>query len=68
MPSIIVCPYVLYCFFDLVRFAAGGDHEFLEAFRRIFIPIALEWKPEFIIISCGLDAAKGDPLGGFNVR
>jgi hypothetical protein len=37
------------------------------AFRQVILPIALEYKPELVIISAGFDAAMGDPLGGCNV-
>lgn len=46
-----------------------GDAEYLAAFRRIILPVAREFQPEMILVSCGFDAAPGHPasLGGYNV-
>ncbi|KAM3180483.1 hypothetical protein ACTXT7_016200 [Hymenolepis weldensis] len=46
-----------------------GDAEYLAAFRYIVLPVAREFKPEMILVSCGFDAAPGHPanLGGYNV-
>lgn len=44
-----------------------GDAEYLAAFYSVIMPIAIAFDPEFVIISAGFDAAKGDPLGGCNV-
>jgi acetoin utilization deacetylase AcuC-like enzyme len=44
-----------------------GDEGYLMAFRDILKPIALEFKPDAIIISAGQDAHKDDPLGGMRV-
>lgn len=30
-------------------------------------PILLEFDPEFILVSCGFDAARNDPLGGMTL-
>lgn len=30
-------------------------------------PVVKEFYPEFIVISAGLDALKGDPIGEFNI-
>jgi len=40
-----------------------GDEEYIYAFNTIVFPILKEYNPELIIVSCGFDAAKGDPLG-----
>ncbi|XP_043716408.1 histone deacetylase 15 isoform X2 [Telopea speciosissima] len=40
-----------------------GDNDYLFAFQHIVLPIALEFSPDFTIISAGFDAARGDPLG-----
>lgn len=40
-----------------------GDPEYLHAFREVVLPILREYQPELILISCGFDAARGDPLG-----
>lgn len=46
-----------------------GDAEYLAAFRHIVLPVAREFKPDMILVSCGFDAAPGHPvnLGGYNV-
>ncbi|MBW1862413.1 MAG: histone deacetylase [Deltaproteobacteria bacterium] len=44
-----------------------GDGEFIGTFEEILKPIALEFKPEIILVSTGFDIYMGDPLGGMNV-
>jgi len=46
-----------------------GDAEYLAAFRTVVLPVIQEWKPEFVLCSCGFDAAEGHPpqLGGYNL-
>ncbi|CAG0915800.1 unnamed protein product [Notodromas monacha] len=46
-----------------------GDAEYLAAFRTVVIPIAQDFHPDMILVSCGFDAARGHPaqLGGYNV-
>jgi len=44
-----------------------GDAEYLNLFQRVLKPIALEYKPELILVSAGFDIYIGDPLGGMNV-
>jgi acetoin utilization deacetylase AcuC-like enzyme len=49
-------------------FPAGfGDAEYLEVYSRILRPIALEYKPELVIVSAGFDPYIKDPLGGMEV-
>ncbi|OIT05326.1 PREDICTED: histone deacetylase 15 [Nicotiana attenuata] len=40
-----------------------GDKDYIFAFEQVVLPIALEFNPDFTIISAGFDAARGDPLG-----
>ncbi|XP_059303353.1 histone deacetylase 15 isoform X2 [Lycium ferocissimum] len=40
-----------------------GDKDYIFAFEQVVLPIALDFNPDFIIISAGFDAARGDPLG-----
>ncbi|XP_066499799.1 histone deacetylase 6 [Hoplias malabaricus] len=47
--------------------AKMGDPEYLAAFHNIVMPIAREFAPELVLVSAGFDAARGDPLGGFQV-
>ncbi|XP_075978419.1 histone deacetylase 4 isoform X6 [Anticarsia gemmatalis] len=46
-----------------------ADAEYLAAFRSVIMPIAKEYDPEIVLVSCGFDAAAGHPapLGGYNV-
>jgi len=41
-----------------------GDEEFLWIFQKVLLPVADQFKPEFILVSAGFDIAAGDPLGG----
>ncbi|KIY67734.1 Arginase/deacetylase [Cylindrobasidium torrendii FP15055 ss-10] len=43
------------------------DYDYIYAFRKIVMPIAVEFDPELVIISSGFDAAEGDPLGECHV-
>jgi len=40
-----------------------GDAEYIYAFQKVVMPIAMEFAPELVIISAGFDAAAGDELG-----
>ncbi|XP_047030407.1 histone deacetylase 4 isoform X4 [Helicoverpa zea] len=46
-----------------------ADAEYLAAFRTVVMPIAKEYSPEIVLVSCGFDAAAGHPapLGGYSV-
>ncbi len=39
-----------------------GDAEYLAAFHQIIMPVAYEYNPELVLISCGFDSGEGDPL------
>ena len=43
------------------------DTFYLSTFNNILKPYALQFNPDLIIVSCGFDAAKGDPLGECHV-
>ncbi|XP_062855523.1 histone deacetylase 6 [Trichomycterus rosablanca] len=47
--------------------AKMGDPEYLAAFHHVVMPIAREFAPELVLVSAGFDAARGDPLGRYNV-
>ncbi len=47
--------------------AGLGDAEYLLVFREILQPIALEYRPELILISAGFDPHRDDPLGGMRL-
>lgn len=44
-----------------------GDKEYIKAFAEKLKPKALEFNPDFVIISAGFDAHKDDPLGGMKL-
>jgi len=43
------------------------DSDFCEVYRRILKPIAMEFKPQLIIVSAGFDCHYDDPIGGMKV-
>ncbi|KAG5353769.1 hypothetical protein C0989_002552 [Termitomyces sp. Mn162] len=43
------------------------DADYIYAFQKIVMPIAMEFAPELVIISAGFDAAEGDDLGECHV-
>ena len=47
--------------------ATFGDNEYLRTFDQLLIPIARQFKPEFILISAGFDCHYRDPLGGMRI-
>jgi len=51
-----------------IPFPGGfGDAEYLEAFRTVIEPIAVQYAPQFVLISAGFDPHARDPLGGMAV-
>ena len=44
-----------------------GDTEYLAVYERILKPVALEYKPELVLVSAGFDPYIKDPLGGMEV-
>ncbi len=44
-----------------------GDEEYIYIFEKILKPIALQYKPEIILVSAGFDFCANDPLGGMEV-
>jgi acetoin utilization deacetylase AcuC-like enzyme len=45
----------------------GGDVEYETLFETILRPIALQYKPQLILVSAGFDIHYNDPLGGMEV-
>jgi len=41
-----------------------GDAEYLKIFQKILKPVALEFKPDIVMLSAGFDIYFKDPLGG----
>ncbi|CAB9520606.1 Histone deacetylase HDA1 [Seminavis robusta] len=48
-----------------IAFGEGGmgDAEYASAFSQVVLPLIYNWKPDLILVACGLDAVKGDLLG-----
>jgi acetoin utilization deacetylase AcuC-like enzyme len=44
-----------------------GDAEYVGIYQKILKPIALEFRPDLVLVSAGFDIYFGDPLGGMNV-
>jgi len=44
-----------------------GDYEYIGVLTRLFAPIAREFDPDFILVSCGFDAHEADPLGSMEI-
>ncbi len=44
-----------------------GDNEYVKIFRTILLPVALEFKPDIVLLSAGFDIYFRDPLGGMKV-
>ena len=44
-----------------------GNTEYAAAFYEFVLPLIADYKPDLLLISCGLDAARGDLLGGCDV-
>jgi len=45
----------------------SGDAEYLRVFRNELLPAALDFKPQFVLISAGFDAHRDDPLSATRV-
>jgi acetoin utilization deacetylase AcuC-like enzyme len=43
--------------------AGMQDGDYMAAFHHILMPVAYEFCPDLVLVSCGFDAAMGDPLG-----
>ncbi len=40
-----------------------GDHIYLKAWKEIVTPISLQYRPQFVLVSAGLDCHYADPVG-----
>jgi acetoin utilization deacetylase AcuC-like enzyme len=47
--------------------AGCGDDEYVAAFADVVVPIAAQFRPEFILVSAGFDAHRRDPLAAMTV-
>jgi acetoin utilization deacetylase AcuC-like enzyme len=51
-----------------VALAAGsGRAAYLTALDRVVVPALERFRPDFILVACGLDASMNDPLGRMNL-
>ncbi len=44
-----------------------GDADYGAVFHEVFLPRALRYRPDLILVSAGFDPHRADPLGGMNV-
>lgn len=47
--------------------AGCGDIEYTGALRRILVPVALRFRPQILLVSCGFDAHRADPLASMEL-
>jgi acetoin utilization deacetylase AcuC-like enzyme len=47
--------------------AGCGDREYIGAFQRLLVPVARAFRPEILLVSCGFDAHRADPLAAMEV-
>lgn len=52
---------------NLPLYPGAGDYEYIKTFREILLPIAREFRPEFILVSAGFDIHFNDLLGSMRV-
>jgi len=44
-----------------------GDDDYAAVFEGLFLPIAEQFAPDFVVVSAGFDPHRADPLGGMRV-
>ncbi|MDH3520819.1 MAG: histone deacetylase [Myxococcales bacterium] len=47
--------------------AGCADTEYIGVLEHVLVPVARAFRPEMLIVSCGFDAHRDDPLGGMCV-
>ena len=47
--------------------AGCGDVEYVGALQRVLVPVATAFRPEIVLVSCGFDAHRDDPLAQMEV-
>ena len=47
--------------------AGCGDAEYVGALQRLFAPVARAFRPDVVLVSCGFDAHRDDPLAAMDV-
>jgi acetoin utilization deacetylase AcuC-like enzyme len=44
-----------------------GDRDYVGVLRRVLVPAALAFRPQLILVSCGFDAHRDDPLASMQL-
>jgi acetoin utilization deacetylase AcuC-like enzyme len=47
--------------------AGCGDVEYLGVMQRLIVPATIQFAPDLILVSCGFDAHRDDPLGAMEI-
>jgi len=47
--------------------AGCGDLEYVGALRRILVPVGEQFRPQIVLVSCGFDAHRADPLASMEL-
>jgi acetoin utilization deacetylase AcuC-like enzyme/formylglycine-generating enzyme required for sulfatase activity len=47
--------------------AGSGDEDYQRVFDELLTPAAIDFAPDFVLVSAGFDAHENDPLGGMRV-
>jgi len=47
--------------------AGCGDPEYVGVIARVLVPVVRAFRPEVILVSCGFDAHRSDPLAGMEI-
>jgi acetoin utilization deacetylase AcuC-like enzyme len=47
--------------------AGCGDAEYVGVLQRVLVPVAQAFRPEIVLVSCGFDAHRDDPLAQMEV-
>jgi acetoin utilization deacetylase AcuC-like enzyme len=47
--------------------AGCGDVEYVGALRRILVPVGEQFQPQMVLVSCGFDAHRADPLASMEL-
>jgi len=47
--------------------AGCGDEEYAGVFERVLVPVARCYAPQIVLVSCGFDPHRDDPLASMNV-
>ena len=47
--------------------AGCGDAEYVGTLQRVFVPVARWFRPDVVLVSCGFDAHRDDPLAAMEV-